>query len=575
MVSGNKYFIVQNSNDIKYLTKKAEKSGLVAILLMTSGNDPFSDVIHNIWVATGENEPVSAIEMHVLIPQAKQHLQKLFYTKEIKKVFFDSILDQAFLRKQGFKIDGKKFDVSLASQLLFAGLSKGKPTLGGLIQYYIDENTNLSISLEECDYSGQKYYNQIAERTTDLLSLREILIDDLQKDELIEVADLEFESASAVVQLWLNGIGVDSEKLTAAHTKWKEDRLQFEKEIQDLFNNRVDINNSESLKKNLNTLPQLKLRKIHLENTKNATLKHYGKSAPILQRLLNYNQVKFFMDAAAQLLRFMNPDTGRVYPFYDPLGAATGRFSCSRPALQNMPKNEEIRCCFTAGNGKKFVIADYSQIELRIAAEISGDIEMITAFKNDIDFHSLTAAIITGNDIDSITTSERKAAKCVNFGIIYGMGPKGLCDYAFKNYDIELTVREAEKFQRDFFDKYSGLHQWRMDQASLNPPETRTLAGRIRRWKDDWASEPELLNTPIQGTAADIIKNALWMLSDWLIDTDTLLVGCIHDEIIIEVDENRADTAAKELSKIMENAGTWYLADVPIVVDVEIADHWS
>ncbi len=348
-----------------------------------------------------------------------------------------------------------------------------------------------------------------------------------------------------------------------------------EEKFKAYFSDTVNIRSSKSIMEVSNNHPEMRVKEITLKNTEKTTLKKYVKIFPILQSVLDYRFAKVFVNAASQVLRFINIDTDRVYTFYDPLGGVTGRFSSNSPAFQGMPKSKEFRACFIAGKGKKFVIADYSQIELRILAEISGDIRMINAFVDGIDFHSLTAAIISRKRISDIVPSERAAAKAINFGIAFGMGPAGLVTYALDNYDVELTLTEAKNFQRDFFNEYRGLAEWSQKQVTMKSRITRTIGGRIRRWKGNRVSSTELLNTPIQGTAADVLKYALWILSDRLTELDALLVGCVHDEIILEVGENNADYVAEELARVMEDAGSWYLKRVPVVVDVKIDDHWS
>ena len=571
---GNRYFLVQNENDIKHLKNKAEDSGFIAILLKTSGKDPLSNIIHTLWIATGKYEPVAIIVIRTLNPIVRDHLQELFSTKKIIKVFFDSILDCTFLSKVGFTITGKRFDVSISFQLIFAGLLEKKPFLEDLIKRYQIQSNKFRELQKEQGCFGQENFNLTAEKVISLLTLREILIGELQKYELIDTAELEFESGKMVSQLHLNGIGVDSEKLNAILKKYGKEYHKHEEEIQANFSIPTHLNKPQTLLQDLNNLPALKSKGIVLKDTKKISLKPYATTVPAIQSLLDYRQAKVFINAASQVLKSINPDTGRVHPIYDPLGTVTGRFSCRSPALQAMPKTKEFRSCFIAGKGRKLIIADYSQIELRIAAEISGEVDMMEAFKNDVDFHTLTASIISGKHMEDITSSERKAAKAVNFGVLFGMGPKGLCDYAYENYGVELSVEEAKKFQKGFFDKYSNLAHWCQQQAALFPPITRTIEGRIRRWKNE-AAVTELLNTPIQGTAADIIKSALWELSGKLTEIDALLVGCIHDEIILEVGEDNADQAAKLLLKAMKDGASWYLTDTPVAVDVKIADHWS
>ena len=572
----NFYFPVRTLEDVKRLTKNAKRSGFMAIQLGTSGKDPHSDTIHTMWIATREDQPAAMIKMQSLDPMAEGCLKKLFTAKKIKKVYYDSIQACAFLKKAGFAIEGKKFDLLLAFKLLNAGLVKKRLSLADIIKKYLAGDNGFSLLLEEeTNFTSQGYFNRSAKKVTVLLALREMLIDDLRADHLIETAELEFSCVSADIELWLTGIGIDTEKLQDILKRAETECNRNEEKLKAYFSDTVNIRSSKSLMEVFNNHPEMKAKRITFKETSKSTLKYYVKTFPILQAVLDYRYAKVFVDAASQVLRFNNIGTDRVYPFYDPLGAVTGRFSSNSPPLQAMPKSKEFRACFIAGEGKKFVIADYSQIELRILAEISGDIRMINAFIDGIDFHSLTAAIISGKRISDITSFERTAAKAINFGIAFGMGPAGLVTYALDNYDVELSLKEAKNFQRDFFDEYQGLYEWSQKQATMKSCITRTIGGRVRRWKDNRVSSTELLNTPIQGTAADVLKYALWILSDRLTELDALLVGCIHDEIILEVDENNADYVAEELINIMEEAGNWYLERVPVVVDVKIGDYWS
>jgi DNA polymerase I-like protein with 3'-5' exonuclease and polymerase domains len=274
-----------------------------------------------------------------------------------------------------------------------------------------------------------------------------------------------------------------------------------------------------------------------------------------------------------KLLGHMNPETGRVYPRYEQIGAPTGRFSCSKPNFQSTPKGS-FRACFIASPGHKLVIADYSQIELRVLAEITQDERMLAAFRKRDDLHKLTASVITGIPLEQVTAKERQAAKAVNFGLIYGMGAKGLRNYAYDNYGVTMSLEQAYRFIQRYFDFYKGVNDWqqRIKQDSIN--ETRTILSRRRSWINK-PKVTELLNSPIQGTGADIIKEALVILIKEIEDTDCKIVGCVHDEIILEVPESSAERAATILTCVMEQAGSKYLKSIPIVVDVRITDNWS
>ena len=174
----------------------------------------------------------------------------------------------------------------------------------------------------------------------------------------------------------------------------------------------------------------------------------------------------------------MNPHTGRIHAEYNQLGADTGRFSCRNPSLQNIPKDKSFRSCFVAAPGNVLIRADYSQIELRIAAEITGDNKMIEAFTNGDDLHRLTASIFSKKPIDQIKKEERQAAKAVNFGLIYAMGAETLMNYAKNNYGVSLTLDQAENFRNQYFAEYRGIKRWHDRVQDSNSWETRTLGNR-------------------------------------------------------------------------------------------------
>ena len=219
-------------------------------------------------------------------------------------------------------------------------------------------------------------------------------------------------------------------------------------------------------------------------------------------------------------------------------------------------------------------MADYSQIELRVAAEISQDSRMIAAYKQGQDLHKLTASLIMDKPLEEVTDDERQAAKAVNFGLIYGMGAKGLQSYAQNTFGVNMTEQDAIIFRARFFTAYQGLNQWHQREKQSARRETRTLIGRRREWNDD-PKLTEILNTPVQGCAADIIKKALTMLPDALNETRAMIIGCVHDEIILEAPEDKAEQVAQILKNTMEKAGQDILKSVPVIAETTIANSWS
>jgi DNA polymerase-1 len=260
---------------------------------------------------------------------------------------------------------------------------------------------------------------------------------------------------------------------------------------------------------------------------------------------------------------------GRVYASWRQLGASSGRMSCSAPNLQQLPRGS-YRKCFVAPAGRVLVKADYSQIELRISAKVSGDKNMLTAYQRGDDLHTLTAQRVLG--VTSVTKEQRHLAKAVNFGLLYGMGAKGFQAYAKSNYGVEMTLEQAERYRAAFFNAYPGLRRWHRSQKE-GTVETRTLCSRRRLGVERFT---EKLNTPVQGTGADGLKQALallWERRDQTPGAFPVLV--VHDEIVVECDAGQAETVSAWLREAMvDGFGSW-LDPVPVEVEVKTAPTWG
>jgi DNA polymerase-1 len=264
---------------------------------------------------------------------------------------------------------------------------------------------------------------------------------------------------------------------------------------------------------------------------------------------------------------------GRVYAAWRQIGANSGRMACSSPNLQNLPRDPRYRKCFTAPPGRVLVKADYSQIELRIAAKVAGESNMIAAYRRGDDLHTLTARRLVGKD--DVSKADRQLAKAVNFGLLYGMGARGFRVYARSKYGVELSPDEAERYRAAFFAAYPALRSWhgkigRTKDAAI---ETRTLAGRRCL---DVSRFNEKLNLPVQGTGADGLKKALGLLWDRRAECPGAVpVLVVHDEIIVECDADKADAAAAWLKAAMLDGMTPLVAPVPVEVEVSVAPTWG
>lgn len=252
--------------------------------------------------------------------------------------------------------------------------------------------------------------------------------------------------------------------------------------------------------------------------------------------------------------------------------------SCLKPNLQQFPP--ALKSYVRAPEGRALVVADYSQAELRIAARISGDKKMLDAYRKGEDLHAATARSLMGRE--DISKDERDLAKAVNFGLLYGQGAAGLQEYARNRYGVRMTIEEARRYRRRFFETYPGLKTWhesqwrRLEQGSTT---TRTLSGRRRR---NVRSFTERVNTPIQGTGADGQKLALALLYERRHECPGAFpIACVHDEVVVECDEDDVEAAAAWLEKAMKDGMSEVLAlgasdhDVPVEVEVKSGKTWD
>jgi len=469
-----------------------------------------------------------------------------------EKVLYDAKSAIKGLDKLGISLQGPLFDVKLADQVLTAGIEDTDQSLQSLFKRYMTADITSD--------SGSRHEVEL------LHSLKASLTKELDESQLTATARLEFDCIRATAEMEKNGFLLDGKRLEAGRTKLTQRKEDLENDLH-IELGEINLNSRQQV------IDALNAKGITLNSTKDETLLEHIDEHPLVMSLYEHRKITRVISTIDKLLGHTNPETGRVYPRYEQIGAPTGRFSCSKPNFQSTPKGS-FRACFIASPGHKLVIADYSQIELRVLAEITQDERMIAAFRKGEDLHKLTASVITGIPLEQITSKERQAAKAVNFGLIYGMGAKGLRNYAYSTYGVPMSLEQAYRFIQRYFDFYKGVNEWQQIIKQNGIKDTRTLLGRRRTWSDE-PKVTELLNSPIQGTAADIIKEALVIFIREIENTDYKIVGCVHDEIIMEVPERSAERAAAILTCVMEQAGSKYLKSIPVVVDVRMADNWS
>ena len=302
-------------------------------------------------------------------------------------------------------------------------------------------------------------------------------------------------------------------------------------------------------------------------------------SHPLVNALLGHREAVKRLQQAATLEAAVRGD-GRIHGCFNPMGTETGRFSSSKPNLQNIPR-EGFRACFVASPDCVLIIADYSQIELRAAAAIAGEVKMLEAYRNGADLHSQTASVVLGKPLEEVTKEDRQLAKAVNFGLLYGQRAKGLSAYAKSNYGIDLTLPKAEELHRKFFSAYPALARWHelaWRDARRGCKEVRTRTGRRRLLlggrDNEWKRFTALVNTPVQGGCADGLKRAMIDLASRA-GGGVRIVSTVHDELIVEAPREQAEAVKILVEECMKNAMATIFPEVPIVVQAKVAENWG
>jgi DNA polymerase-1 len=324
-------------------------------------------------------------------------------------------------------------------------------------------------------------------------------------------------------------------------------------------------------------LAALRAKGLKLESTAEEALKA-ADDGHLVPLVLAFREASKRAQQSEALIDHIKRD-GRIHGRFEPLGTATGRFSSKEPNLQNIGRGE-IREAFTAPEGKRLIVADYSQIELRAAAAIAGETKMIEAYQAGADLHKLTAAKVLGVDASQITKHQRQLGKATSFGLIYGQSAPGLVRYAATSYGVTMTEDEATRIRQAFFRTYGRLRQWHglsHNQAEEGITEVRTRTGRRRlipTTASDWERFTALVNTPVQGGTADGMKHALVLIHDRL-PKSARIVSTVHDEVVVECREESADQCREIITTAMVEAMSALFPEVPVEVEANVCTTWA
>lgn len=516
-------------------------------------------------------------------------LRRLLSAQRPIKVAHNAKFDAKFLKYVlGMELGGL-FDTLLASQLVGAGDIEERHGLETVASRYLNEivdkserlsNWNLELSEAQLEYAARD--------AAILLPLREKLVERIKSDSLIDAAQLEFNCVNVVADIELAGFYMHKDRWLEQLESVEKRRAQLADELQEVLAEESSqgtlFGGPQRDEINLDSHQQLTqaLERLGIpvpDSTRNWKLQPLAAQYPVVATLLEYRTVQKALTSYGQnMIDLINPVTGRLHAEFRQIGAPTGRFSCTNPNIQQVPHAVEYRRCFSGHPaGRKLVIADYSQIELRILAEFSGDQVFINAFKSGADLHKVTAAQVFNVAPDQVSKDQRDFAKRLNFGVVYGIGAQRF------SIMTGLEVPEADNVLRKYFATYPQLDTYLTDAANraVRERQARTGSGRLVRFRYDEQDRQQISmtkrngkNTPIQGTSADILKRALRLLKDELRDTNAQIVNIIHDEIVVETDADDAQDIARKVERAMVSAGEEYLKTVPVKVETEIADEW-
>jgi DNA polymerase I len=379
------------------------------------------------------------------------------------------------------------------------------------------------------------------------LRLYEALYEELNERALFNVYTLMLKASQPIAMMELNGIAFNTEAHGKLMAAWEKEKEDVKGVLKDLMGPELNFASnpqiSDWMKNNLDAdvLEKWPKTKKGQLQTGAQTLANFS-DHPVIKPLLRFKKfAKLLSTYGSKYAAHVNPITGRIHANFRLGGTVSGRLSCDSPNMQNLPRGKDFRGLFSVPWGKMLLAADYGQIELRVAALLSGDEVMLEAYERGLDLHKKTGSEISGVPFEEVTKEQRQGAKAINFGLLYGQGAKGLADYARTSYGVEMTVSEAEKARKAFFRTYSGLAQWQEKTARISKlrQKVMTPGGRVRDFikSKRGYSYTEAINTPIQGGAAEVMLAALVLLSDYLKGIDAKLVNIVHDEFVLEVDK--------------------------------------
>ena len=536
------YRLVTAAEDLTAVAKSLHDAEAIGVDIETTALSPRDGGVRLLQLATPEETfVIDVFEITDLSP-----LREMLKDGPVK-VGHNLKFDYQFLYDlHGISLS-PVFDTMLAAQVLSGGNYVASYSLEAVAERYLDES--LDKSEQRSDWSGELSASQLEYAARDarvLVPLRERLAEALEAEELGRISDIEFAAVASIAEMELAGVKLDVARWKELELTVRERRDRAAEHLESFFPPPEGVLPLEGLGTTAqpNSPKQITdaFKTLEIDpDTKVWTLLKVDH--PAAKALLEYRELQKKLGTYLETYpNFISPKTGRIHANFLQCRVPTGRLACTAPNIQQIPHEDEFRRCFVAEEGNVLVISDYSQIELRILAEVSDDPAFVKAFQRGDDLHRLTAATMYNIPMEEVTRDQRSDAKRINFGLMYGRGARSL------SAQLGTDEERGRQLIDEYFANYPKVQRYlqRTANRAMRDRTLRTLAGRVRKFGNDpvaddrGAMRREAMNFPIEGSASDIAKLALVHVREELEGLDARLINSIHDEFVIECAEEQA-----------------------------------
>lgn len=588
------YRIIHNAEELKELCDELQKYSEICFDTETTGLSPVSSTIVGMSFAVEPHKawyiPFSKATTERYVEILRPLLENKFIAKIGQNIKFDIMV----LRRLGIEVQGRKIDTMLLHYLIDA---ESRHNMNFLAERYLNYTP---IAIETLIGKGAKQLTmdlvgieRIAEYAAEdadiTLQLKEVLVKEVEELGMMELYErIEAPMIDVLADIEMAGVRIDCTALNAYAEELRKLLAKLEQEVRTMADEpELNINSSRQLGEvlfaKLRIAAKPKMTKTKQFSTEEEYLQGFAHDFPIVSKILEYRGVKKLLSTYVEALpELVNTETGRIHTSYNQAVTATGRLSSTNPNLQNIPIRDElgkpIRAAFIAADERhRIVAADYSQIELRLMAHLSGDKSLIEAFRSNQDVHTSTAARLYHKSAEEVTSSERRSAKTANFGIIYGISAFGLAQR------LDIPNREAKELIESYFASYPEVKHYMDDAVARAAVDgyVETMFGRRRILRDITSSnrtvrglaERNAINAPIQGSAADIMKLAMIEISRRFKQENirSRMIMQVHDEVVVDTLVEELDKVKRILKEAMESVAQ---LSIPLIVEVNDGATW-